>query len=390
MQDLQTKTKNAIKTLSGTQAQLEQTSAALPPAPLTYANIGGTIIPINPTTAPTSNVSSALGGGTVTPVVGGNPPAGGSGVVGATGGSDVQVLKALLKGAGYPSSLIDSSSSFLKKLVDDLNGDYQNAVEVFTTVKDYTFKDGTKLTSPFYDAYGIYNEGLAQPKTPSELFNAIEGYKTVAAQYKLDPKFTSVDYMKSLIGNNVDVATWAERNNTSELLSATQDPTLVAALQKMGFINGSGDIKDFLLDPNIGKEKMQQNRVTGAFAAEVLRRANDQTGIQFNKSFIAQQGARLTAAGLTEGQAATTAATAYQNIAEQLKPTVALAGIYGNTGKDQTQLTPDIQAQLEQEQLLGMPSEQRKRLFEQNQRAFEQAPGTGRYSNSQKSAAGII
>ena len=80
-------------------------------------------------------------------------------------------------------------------------------------------------------------------------------------------------------------------------------------------------------------------------------------------------------------------AQGYAVIGEQLQPLTSLSGIYERTD---AQTQQQIQSQLEQEQFMGMASERRKRLTEQNIRAFEAAPGTGRYSLSQRTAAGLI
>ena len=248
---------------------------------------------------------------------------GGSGAVippkptGPTTSTDV--LKSLLKGLGFNASIIDSSTSYLTNLLSE-GLDYDNAVSVFLNSKDYTLKNGTKITSPFYETYGYLNEGLVNPKKPDELYGFVEGAKGIINKYGLSSKFLTSDSLKKYVKNNVTVADMDERANASRLKAISADPYQVDALIKLGHIASAADLTDFYLDPAIGKEQLDLNRSTGVFAAEALRRAKE--GITFNKTTSQKYAAELQAKGLNEAQIGQTAQEAYAKIGEILQPEV--------------------------------------------------------------------
>lgn len=320
--------------------------------------------------------------------------AGGSigGISGNTGGTtdtgapttNIDVLKAVLRGRGFNAKLIDSSASYLQQLLKD-GLDYDNAVEVFLSSKDYTLKNGTKITSPFYNEYGFLNESAPKSLGADELYGLVEGVKGVVAKYALNPTFASQDSLKQYVKNGVTVSDIETRANTARLKALQADTSYIEALKKLGFISDATGLTDFYLDPKIGQDTLEQNKRTGTFAAEAIRRASQ--GIEMNKILAAQQAAGLTAKGLTEAQIAATAAEGYAAIGEQLKPLTKLSGIYEGAG---AQTQGQLQSELEQEQFMGMASARRKRLAEQEAAAFSAAPGTSRYSLSQRGPAGLI
>jgi hypothetical protein len=180
------------------------------------------------------------GGGT------GGGGTGGGGTGGGTGGSNttgapttnIDILKAALKGMGFSSTIVESSTSFLNGLIRD-GLDYDNATEVFLNSKEYTLKNGQKITSPFYTEYGYLNEGLTVPKDANTLFNTVEGYKGVVEKYKLSSKYLTQDALKSYVKNDVTVADLAERAGTAQLRALEADPFQVNALIKQGFISSA-------------------------------------------------------------------------------------------------------------------------------------------------------
>lgn len=305
-------------------------------------------------------------------------------------GSSTEVLKSILKGMGFNSKIIDASTTFLESLISE-GLDYDNAVSVFLNSKDYTTKAGTKLESPFYTEYGYLNEGLVNPKTAAELYNAVEGYKGIVDKYSLNQKFISSESLKAYVKNNVTVADLDERANTARLKAISADTGQVNALIKLGYISTPDQLTDFYLNPNIGKETLEQNRITGAFTAEALRRAN--AGIQFDKERFTQYGAMLTQKGLTEAQAGQVAGQAFETIGEQLKPLTAYSQMYEKTGGTEqanAQLAGTIQQELESEQLLGMASQRRKRLSEQATLSFQAKPGLASTALNTRGTAGLL
>ena len=328
---------------------------------------------------------------------------GSTGDTGGTGGfttnatgaptTNIDVLKAALKSMGFSSTIIESSTSFLNGLLRD-GLDYDNATEIFLNSKEYTLKNGSKITSPFYTEYGYLNEGLTVPKTAETLFNTVEGFKGVVSKYKLSSKYLTQDALKAYVKNDVTVADLAERAGTAQLRALEADPFQVDALIKQGFISSAADLADFYLDPKIGKEQLELNRQTGVFTAEALRRAK--SGISTSAAQLSgfkQLTATLASKGYSEAQIAQLAGTGFENIAQDLQPTTQLAQIYekaGGTVESNAALTENIQSSLLQEEFMGTASQRRKKLSEQNVRAFQGQAGTTSGSLRTSSTLGML
>lgn len=291
--------------------------------------------------------------------------------------TNIDVLKAGLRGLGFSAGVIDSSTGFLTNLLAE-GLDYDNATDIFLNNREFTLKSGTTIKSPFYTEYGYLNEGLASPKTPSELYNAVEGYKTVQQRFNLDKRFVTPDYMKDLVKNNVDVQTFSERANRNRLAAINTNPATVNELIKLGYIKDATGLTDFYMDNKIGEEVMQQNLNTAAFVTEAVRRA--QSGIVVDTENARKIGAQLTAKGLSEAQVSGVAAQGFETIGQQLAPLTKLEQIYGQTtgmgALPEKQLRADLQKQLEAEQFQGTESELRKRRKEQEELAFQRKSGT--------------
>jgi len=144
---------------------------------------------------------------------------------------------------------------------------------------------------------------------------------------------------------------------------------------QLGFINASSDLTDFFLDPEIGTLELESRRKTAVFSTEAIRRAGQETGIEMDSDFAKQQAARLSALGYSEAQITQAAGTGYENIAEQLRPTEKLSGIYERNLTEGAAKASQIQTELEAEQFLGMASRRRKKLAEQEISAFRGQSG---------------
>ena len=261
--------------------------------------------------------------------------------------------------------------------------DYDNIVALYTDAKDYTLKNGTKLTSPFYEQYGYLNEGLTQPKSAADLFHFVEGTKNLMKSYNVSSKFAEPDALKKYIANNVTIEKLDERIMAAKLRTITADPQYVNTLRELKYINKSEDLTDFFLDPKIGEAQLEINRKTASFATEALRRTNERTGIAFNADSLTKTAATLIGQGRTEAQIADIANQGYESIAQTLQPEVGLSNIFEGTNAANAQT---IQTELEAEQFLGMESTRRKKLKELGTNIFDQSTGrsTGRtttYSN---------
>jgi hypothetical protein len=294
------------------------------------------------------------------------------------GTTDIDVLKAVMKSKGIPATLVDNSVSFLTSLKKE-GLDNNSIVNIYLNNKDFTTSDGLTITSPFYTAYGFYNDKLTDKYTAADLFATVEGYKAAATKYDLGTKFTGTDYIQKYLSNKLSVEQFDFQANQARLLAVTSDPDRVKALQDLGYITTAQDLTDFYLDPNVGTEKMKQNVNTTAMAIEAIRRSNAATGIKVDTEAIKKYGAELTAKGLSEAQVSALASQGYQQIAATLAPETRLSGIYEgqNAGNAAT-----IQSELETEQFRGLESERRKRLTEQEQMAFKAQSGITRQSLS--------
>jgi hypothetical protein len=317
---------------------------------------------------------------------GGNGGNGGDPIIPPTDAitTNLTVLKAMLRTLGFGNALIDSSADFLNKLLKD-GLTYENAVDIFLESKEYTFKNGNKTQSPFYTAYGFFNEGLTRPKSAAELYSSVEGYKATKEKYQLNEKYISNDSIKKYLKNNVSVDELDERANAARLRSINADPVYTDALMKLGFIKTATDLTDFFLNPEIGKEALEQNRGTAAFSAEAIRRA--QQGVEFSKARFESLSAGLIGQGMTEAGITETAEKGFANIASDLKPLQGLSNVYGS--QIQKPKFKSVQEELEQEEFKGLLSQRRKETTELEKRSFQGSSGASGYALKKKTA-GII
>ena len=188
-------------------------------------------------------------------------------------------------------------------------------------------------------------------------------------------------YMK----NETSVAELDERMNTARLRALEADKAYTQTLRALNYITEDSQLTDFFLDPEIGTIELENRRKTAAFATEAVRRAG--SGITLDTTSAQQLSARFTALGYSEAQIANLSGEKYANIADQLQGTTALSGIYE---KGAAADAPTIQKELESEQFLGMASARRKKLAEQNIKAFSGASGISRYGLSTGSVSTII
>jgi hypothetical protein len=294
-----------------------------------------------------------------------------------TPNTNIAVLRASLLASGIPSSVIDNSVSYLTQVLQDLDGDVDNASEVFLNLKEYTTKDGTKLTSPFYAEYGYLNEGLANPKTPSELFNFVKGAKDVITKYGLDAKFTTQESLKQYVANSVTVEDLDARGNLYRLKSLQADPNYVSALVNMGYISSAQGLQDFFANPKIGKEVFTSNAATAGIATEAIKRAG--LGIKTDKARFEALAASLVAQGYSPDQAQAKAAQSFTTIGEELNPMVKLTGIYDKAAPTDANVT-SIQSELEQEEFMGLASAKRKRIKGTEEASFQAQSGLSQYA----------
>jgi hypothetical protein len=271
--------------------------------------------------------------------------------------------------------------TYFRTIIKD--GTFQGDNEISDVVDQYLYlptyksKSGTDVESPYYRDFGSYNDKLKVPKKPSELVPLVLGYQKLVDKYQVSTKFSEKDSIQKYLQNDVSVAELDERMNSARLRGIDADPKYLQTLKDLGYISGGADLTSFFLAPEIGTVELESRRKTAAFAVEAVRRSN--AGIKLDTATAQANAARLSALGYSEAQVTNLAGQGYENIAEQLNPVTALSGIYEKTGEDAGVLAPVIQKELEAEQFLGMASQRRKKLSEQNIRAFQGASGMSRY-----------
>jgi hypothetical protein len=292
------------------------------------------------------------------------------------------IIKNKLAELQIPSTLIDSSTTFITSLVND-GLDVLSAVDVYYNNKSWTAKDGSVLNSPFYAEYTYLQESAPKtgnPPTPLELMQFKLGVQNLVTQYGRSKLFSEDIALKNYISNNVRLTDLDARFAEAGVASVSADPMKVATLKKLGYITDTQDVADFLLDPKIGQQQFEINRNTAAFAQQALKRAG--SGISFDAERMKQLAAT---AGVTQGTAAgaeNVGSIGYETIALQLNPLTKIESIYGKptdaTGKNLTdvQVRSQLQTELEAEQFQGTASERRKRRIEEEQLAYQRKSGT--------------
>lgn len=302
------------------------------------------------------------------------------------------ILRAKLIAAGLPTKTVDDSVTYFRTIIKDgtFSGDTEinDIVDQYLYLPTYKTKAGTEVESPYYRDFGSYNNQLKVPKQPKELVPLVLGYARLVDKYQVNAKFGERESIQKYLQNDVSVSELDERMNASRLRGLSADPNYLKALTDMGYITGGADLTSFFLDPGIGTIELESRRKTAAFATEAVRRSN--AGIKLDTASAQATAARLTALGYSEAQVSNLAGEGYENIAQQLNPVTALSGMYEKTGESASALAPVIQKELESEQFLGMASQRRKKLAEQNIKAFQGQSGMSRFGLGSGSASSLI
>lgn len=295
-----------------------------------------------------------------------------------------QILKAKLLAAGLPETTVNNSRSYFETILKDARfagqpNELDAVVDQYLYLPTYQAKDGRTVDSPFYQDFGKFNEKLTARKKPGELVGLVLGYKRVVDKYVTSQSardiFKSDNSITKYMQNDVSVAELDERANAARLRSVTADPFYVQSLKELGYIDDASDLTSFFLDPNVGTKALEDRRTAGAFATEAVRRASESTGIKLDTEFARQQAARLTNLGYSEAQITQLAGQGFENIAEQLRPTEKLSGIYERNLTGGAADAEMIQKELQAEQFLGTASQRRKKLAEQETQAFRGQSG---------------
>jgi hypothetical protein len=316
------------------------------------------------------------------------------GEIPATPTSKRDLILATLQELGIPASMQQASVAFIDYLMADGMTETE-ATNLYYNNKSFTTKNGLTIESPFYKEFTYLREYAPKTgrniPTPKELMAFKLGVKDLVAKTGRSPIYASEESIQKFISNGVKITDLDTRFAEYGVAALAADPNKVATLKKLGYINSSQDLIDFYADPTIGQQQFEINQKTAAFSQQALQRAS--AGITFDaanmKRLAALSGA--TDAGVGVGTVESTAAKAFQTIGEQLLPATALSGIY-ERGAAATEANRQamIQTELENEQFIGMPSERRKRLSEQNIKAFQGRAGTTQGSLASPSITGLV
>ena len=297
------------------------------------------------------------------------------------------LFKAALKSIGLSDSLISSSIDFYRAVSKDGITNTEDQTQIFFYNQTYTNQFGQKFESPFYNAYGKFREYAGPEYTePARIVGYVDGIKDVIKRGGYDAKFYSDENIIKYMQNSVDVATLSQRAVEAKAAALTTDAAYVNSLMQQGYINKQEDLANFYLDPTIGEETFQRNKLSAVIGAEAIRRATPITPTlttltEGSKAIIQQAAARYRAAGYTDRMALDAAETAYKDVATNLEQTTKLAGIYEGQLPEQKNITEigragQIQQELEKENLLGVESARRKKLYQMGQTSFMGSSGT--------------
>lgn len=303
-------------------------------------------------------------------------------------------ILATLEELGIPASIQQSSLAFIEYAMSDGMSETE-ATRLLYNNKTFTTKNGLTIESPFYKEFTYLREFAPKTgrdiPTPKELMAFKLGVKDLVAKTGRSPIYASEESIQKFISNGVKITDLDTRFAEYGVAALAADPNKVATLKRLGYINSSQDLIDFYADPTIGQQQFEINQKTAAFAQQALQRAS--AGITFDATKMKQLAALAgaTDAGVGVGTVESTASKAFENIGQRLAPTVMLSGIYERGAA----LTEDerkslVESELIQEEFMGMPSEKRKRLGQQNIAAFQGQAGTTQSSFRTQGITGLV
>lgn len=340
--------------------------------------------------AETKSAASALAkgiGGTTTATADGRglyvvpPTVSQRSVIGATGGTPTGkkgLILATLQELGIPASMQQASLAFIEYAMNDGLTEAE-ATSIYYNNSSFTTKNGITIESPFYKEYTYLRDfapKTGNPPSPKELMAFKLGVKDLVAKTGRSSLFASEESIQKFISNGVKITDLDARFAEYGVAALAADPNKVATLKKLGYINDSQGLIDFYADSSIGQKQFEINQKTAAFSQQALQRAS--SGIKFDAARMKQLAAAAGAvdAGTGVGTVEANAAKAFQTIGETLMPTTMVSGIYDrNAFKTEAERQAAIQLELENEQFMGMPSNLRKKLTEQNIKGFSGEAG---------------
>jgi hypothetical protein len=243
---------------------------------------------------------------------------------------------------------------------------------VFLYSKTYKSKKTCQeITSPYYQDFGKFNDGLSSAKPPGVLVPWVLGIKDTLAKYNPGSLYGTDESIQKYLKNGVRVSDLDSNLNAARLEAISSDNSYADALIRLGYIKTKADLTGFYASPDLGQQQLELNRNTGKFGAEALRRAKE-GGIQLDTEFAKQQAASLTAQGYTEAQVTNIAQKGYQAIGQNIMPTVKLSGIYQGA---QAANAATVQNELQQQEFMNIDSQTAKTVAGMEIGAFSGSAG---------------
>jgi hypothetical protein len=283
--------------------------------------------------------------------------------------SQREALKAALTSKGLNQTFVNEVDNLALGLLSEYQGDAEAVANVILFNNEITV-NGVKQQSPFAKYYGKYNDALTKANrailSPAEIVNNVIQYEKILKNVPgLPATFYSDEKMIQYFVNDISPTELTKRVNDAQARIAAADPQYKATIKAYYGMDDT-EILGFVLDPTIGEAELAKRQTATALGASAARS---------NVSVSRQRAEELASLGITE----TAANVGYGQVSKNLEVSQKLASIYNEdiTG---------LQTQLEQEQFLGLASQKRKKLMEQEQASFAGKAGIASVSLAQKTA----
>ena len=283
--------------------------------------------------------------------------------------SQREALKAALTSKGLNQTFVNEVDNLALSLLSEYQGDAEAVANVILFNNEITV-NGVKQQSPFAKYYGKYNDALTKANrailSPAEIVNNVIQYEKILKNVPgLPATFYSDEKMIQYFVNDISPTELTKRVNDAQARIAAADPQYKATIKAYYGMDDT-EILGFVLDPTIGEAELAKRQTATALGASAARS---------NVSVSRQRAEELASLGITE----TAANVGFGQVSKNLEASQRLASIYN---EDVT----GLQTQLEQEQFLGLASQKRKKLMEQEQASFAGKAGIAGVSLAQKTA----
>jgi hypothetical protein len=283
--------------------------------------------------------------------------------------SQREALKASLTSKGLNQTFINEVDNLALSLLSEYQGDAEAVANVILFNNEITV-NGVKQQSPFAKYYGKYNDALTKANrailSPAEIVNNVIQYEKILKNVPgLPATFYSDEKIIQYFVNDISPTELTKRVNDAQARIAAADPQYKATIKAYYGMDDT-EILGFVLDPTIGEAELAKRQTATALGASAARS---------NVSVSRQRAEELASLGITE----TAANVGFGQVSKNLEASQKLASIYNEN-------VTGLQTELEQEQFLGLASQKRKKLMEQEQASFAGKAGVAGVSLAQKTA----